>query len=133
MMVKSLLSIAGSIVITVVLAFRVVNANSFDEVIVIGGLALFTGVVALYLLFTSFSKNAKLSYGKTSIKKTVTHYYVTMIALLILMEIFLYFAPLDNQLLEIPKAILMLFFLVGIVVLSVLLYSQKKHPESHEK
>ena len=125
-MVKKVFSIIGSLGITVVLFLRVVNAKSLDEVVVIGALALFTGAIALYLLFTSSSKGEELFYKKKYRKDNVAVYYKTILALLVLMEIFLYFTPLDKHLFEIPKTVLMLFFFVGITILCILLYRKKR-------
>jgi len=125
-MIKSLFSVISSIVITILLFIRLVNAASFSEIVVIGSLAFFTGLTSLYLLFEKRIKSGNLYLKNICGENQVVTYYVATIIMLLLLEIFLIFIPIEGYIFKILKIFLMSFFLAGISALSVLIYYDRK-------
>jgi hypothetical protein len=123
---KSFFSLVSSIIITVLLFIRLINATSFEEIMVIGFLTVLCCFFTFYLLFEKRIKSKILFSKRLSKKHDHISYYIVLIVIMILIEILFIFNPLNNYIFEILKRILMAFFFAGIIILSIRVYYEKR-------
>ena len=123
---KSFFSLVSSIIITVLLFIRLINATSFEEIMVIGFLTVLCCFFTFYLLFEKRIKSKTLFSKKLSKKHDHISYYIVLIVIMILFEILFIFNPLNNYIFELLKRILMAFFFAGIIILSIRVYYEKR-------
>ena len=110
------------------LFIRLINVKSTGEIVVIGLLTLFAGIMCVFLIFEKHIKqsNFSLKYKKYCGENKIVMYYMTTITLLLMLEIFFLFIPFESEVYKTLKLVLMSFFLIGICTLSILIYLERK-------
>ncbi len=126
-MAKSLVALLSSIIITILLCLRLFSAKSTGDIVVIGLLTLFTGMISIYLLFEKRIKRIDMFHKHQEYcnKNNVVIFYVAAIFLMLVLVVFFVLVPVEGQFFNVLKIILISFFFLSICTLLVLIYRDK--------
>jgi hypothetical protein len=127
-MAKSLIALVWSIIVTILLCIRLLSAKSAGDIVVIGFLTLFVGMMSIYLIFEKRIKRSDLfyKYQKFCHENKVVMFYMAAILLMLILEVFFIIVPVVGQFYNVIKIILISFFFISICILLILVRRQSR-------